>query len=110
LAETPFTNWTASARRFASAETLDPKDRKAFLRTFLYPARFCYSWMTGQIGSNDEAVAFLRKACPSLLDLSLVASALECRRAGVDPDPLFPARMSLPTQVGACVALLSQQT
>ncbi len=35
LADAPFASWTASARRFASAEILEPKDRKAFLRTLL---------------------------------------------------------------------------
>jgi hypothetical protein len=55
-------NWTEQALRFATAEALETKDRKAFLRTLLYPGRFCYSWMTGRMGSNDDAVAFLAKA------------------------------------------------
>jgi hypothetical protein len=36
-------------QRFASAEILEPKDRKASPRTLRYPARFCDSWMTGRI-------------------------------------------------------------
>ena len=59
LRGTPFANWADLARSFAVAETLEPKDHKAYLRTLLYPARFCYSWMTGLMGSNDDAVAFL---------------------------------------------------
>jgi hypothetical protein len=52
LAEAPFASWTDQARRFATSETLEPK---------VTSGRFCYSWMTGRMGSNDDAVAFLRK-------------------------------------------------
>jgi predicted nucleotidyltransferase len=104
----PFANWTGQARRFATAEILEPKDHKAYLRTLLYPARFCYSWMTGRMGSNDDAVAFLRKTRPTGLDLSLITSALQCRQAEADPDSLFPARTLLPSQVDACAALLTR--
>jgi hypothetical protein len=107
LADAPFANWRASARRFASAEILEPQDRKPFLRTLLYPARFCYSWITGRIGSNGEAVAFLGEACPARLDVTLISRALQCRQADADPDPLFPARVLLPSQVDACITLLS---
>jgi predicted nucleotidyltransferase len=107
LADAPFSNWSASARRFASAEILQPRDRKAFLRTLLYPARFCYSWMTGRMGSNDEAVAFISEARPAPLDMTLITRALQCRQAGADPDRLFPVRISLPSQIDACVILLS---
>jgi hypothetical protein len=31
----PFTGWADTARRFAVSETLEPKDRKAFLKTLL---------------------------------------------------------------------------
>ncbi len=107
LSDAPFANWRASARRFASAQILEPQDRKAFLRTLLYPARFCYSWITGRMGSNDEAVAFLSEAYPARFDITLLTRALQCRHADADPDPLFPARTSLPSQVDACIMLLS---
>jgi hypothetical protein len=103
----PFANWTGQARRFATAEILEPKDHKAYLRTLLYPARFCYSWMTGRMGSNDDAVAFLRTR-PTGLDLSLITSALQCRQVEADPDSLFPARTLLPSQVDTCAALLTR--
>ena len=107
LGGAPFANWTEQARRFASAEALDPKDHKAYLRTLLYPARLCYSWMTGCMGSNDEAVAFLGKTRPARLDVSLISRALQCRYADADPHSLFPARTSLPSQVNACATLLT---
>jgi predicted nucleotidyltransferase len=108
LSDAPFAGWTDLARRFATAQILAPKDRKAYLRTLLYPARFCYSWMTGRMGSNDAAVAFVREARPAGLDVSLITGALQCRQADADPDSLFPARTSLPSQVDACAALVSE--
>src|SRR5262245_20698553 len=105
LADAPFANWTDQVQRFAAAEILKPEDRKAYLRVLLYPARFCYSWMTGRMGSNDEAVAFLGETHPAGLDVSLIMRALQCRQADADPDPLFSARTILPSQVEACAAL-----
>jgi hypothetical protein len=107
LADAPIAKWKALAWRFASTEVLEPQDRKIFLRTFVYPARFCYSWMTGRMGSNGEAVAFLGLACPARLDMMSITRALQCRQADADPDPLFPARFCLPSQVDACTTLLS---
>jgi hypothetical protein len=106
LRGTPFAAWAESAQRFAAAETLEPKDCKAYLKALLYPARFYYSWVTGLMGSNDAAVAFLSETHLDGLDVSLIAQALECRQAAADPDYLFPARKMLPSQIAACAALL----
>jgi hypothetical protein len=103
----PFANWSENARRFVASETLEPKDHKAYLKTLLYPGRFCYSWTTGRIGSNDAAVAFLSKTCPARLDVSLITWALQCRQAADDPVALFPARTILPAQIDACAALFA---
>ena len=107
LSGTPFENWANLARSFAVAEMLEPKDHKAYLRTLLYPARFCYSWMIGLVGSNDDAVAFLDERPVAGLDIRLITCALQCRRAAADPDALFPARTVLPAQIEACAALLA---
>ena len=103
----PFANWAGLARSFATAQTLEPKDHKAYLRTLLYPGRFCYSWMTGLIGSNDDAVVFLNERPLAGLDISLIERALQCRQVAADPDPLFPARTVLPLQIDACARLLA---
>jgi predicted nucleotidyltransferase len=103
----PFAGWSGRARDFAAAEKLEPNDHKAYLRTLLYPARLCYSWVTGLVGSNDDAVAFLRERRPPGLDVGLIEDALGCRRAAADPDPLFPLRAILPRQVDACTSLLA---
>jgi hypothetical protein len=107
LSGAPFVNWADRAHSFAAAQTLEPKDYKAYLRTLLYPARFCYSWMTGRIGSNDDAMAFLRKSDVAGLDIGLIERALQCRQSAADPDALFPARKVLPSQIDACAALVA---
>lgn len=106
LSAAPFTNWAERARAFASAAALDPKDRKAYLRALLYPARFCYGYLAGRMGSNDDAVEFLREQPPAGLNISSITQALACRRADADPDSLFGLRSLLPAQVEACAALI----
>jgi hypothetical protein len=103
----PFADWAERARSFAAAEALEPKDHKAYLRTLLYPGRLCYSWITGLMGSNDDAVAFLRERNPAGLDTSVIECALQCRQSAADPDALFPARKILQSQIDACAALLA---
>jgi hypothetical protein len=107
LSGPPFASWAERAREFAAAATLERKDHKAYVRVLLYPARFCYSWLTGRIGSNDDAVAYLREQNLLGLDVGLIARALECRRAAADPDELFPARAVLPSQIEAGAALIA---
>jgi hypothetical protein len=102
-----FATWVERARSFASARTLEPKDHKMYLRTILYPGRFCYSWMTGRVGSNDAAVGFLNERPVPGLDVGLIVRALECREAALDPDVLFAARATLPLQFDACARLIA---
>jgi hypothetical protein len=106
LSGSPFEVWAETARRFASAEEFDPRNRKAYLKALLYPGRFYYSWMTGLMGSNDTAVAYLSETRPAQLDIGLITGALQCRQAAADPDALFPARTILPSQIDACAALV----
>ncbi len=98
----PFAAWTEQVRRFAAASALEPADHKPYVRALLYPARLLYSWATGAMASNDEAVAFLAQSPVPGLDLDLVERALQCRRAGRDPDYLFPERSMLVRQHAAC--------
>jgi len=105
----PFANWAEQARHFAAADRLEPNDRKAYLRTLLYPGRFCYSWLTCRMGSNDDAVAFVTARPPARLNVDLIARALSCRQAAGDPDALFAARTMLPLQVEACSLLFANE-
>jgi hypothetical protein len=102
----PFAGWAGHARAFAAGGALAPQDRKAYLRALLYPARLCFSWTTGRMGGNDEAVAFLQAQRPIGLDVDLVARALECRRVSADPDALFSERAALDRQIEACEAFM----
>ena len=102
LGGAPFANWAASATHFAGLDTLGSHERKPYLRALLYPARWVFSWMTGGMASNDDAVAFLNRQQVPGLDVGLVAAALQCRHDTSDPDHLFPARAALPRQVEAC--------
>jgi hypothetical protein len=99
--------WVDRARSFAAADHLETKDHKIYLRTILYPGRFYYSWMTGRVGSNDDAAAFLMERPLAGLDVNLITRALQCREAAADPDILFPARTLLPSQFDACARLIS---
>jgi predicted nucleotidyltransferase len=107
LVGAPFANWRKDAERFVASDALDPKDRKSYLRTLLYPARLIFSWLTGRMASNDDAVAFLAGNAPLGLDVDLIGKALACRRANDDPDRLFPARAALPDQVAVCERLIA---
>jgi hypothetical protein len=109
LGGVPFANWGASATHFACLETLGSNERKSYLRALLYPARFIYSWLTGGMTSNDDAVAFLNEHEVPGLDVNLVAAALQCRHDARDPDHLFSARGALPRQVDACVRFVGLQ-
>jgi predicted nucleotidyltransferase len=106
----PFSTWTESANRFAEMDVLAPGDHKAFIRTLLYPARLVYSWTTGRMSSNDEAVGFAREDPPPGLNTDILTEALACREAGADPDALFPARTVLPQQVKSCIRFIADPT
>ena len=105
----PFQNWANSAVAFSALNSLGPKDHKSYLRAHLYPARFIYSWATGQMASNDDAVAFIHEHRPIGLDVNLVARALQIRREAHDPDALFSDRNTLLRQVDACARQFSAE-
>jgi predicted nucleotidyltransferase len=107
LAGAPLANWRERAERFAADATLEPKDRKPFLRALLYPARFAYSFMTGRMASNDVAVGWVRDRAVPGIEYDLIARALACRKANADPDPLFADRSVLLQQIAACAQLVA---
>ena len=107
LSGAPFTNWTENAHRFATMSALAPGDHKLFIRTLLYPARLVYSWNTGLMGSNDEAVVFTREHPPPGMNTDILTRALTHRQASADPDELFPARRILPDQVKSCLQIIA---
>jgi len=88
-------------------DILTPCDRKAFIRTLLYPARLVCSWTTGRMASNDEAVTFTCEHRPPGMNTDILTRTLACREAAADPDALFPARTVLPDQVKSCARLVT---
>jgi predicted nucleotidyltransferase len=110
LRDAPFSNWIENARRFAAMDVLAPGDHKAFIRTLLYPARLIYSWTTGRLGSNDDAVAFTCEHRPRGMNTDIVTKALAYRQSAADPDPLFPERGILPDQIESCVQFVTDSS
>jgi hypothetical protein len=104
----PFSNWTETADRFARTDVLAPGDHKAFIRTLLYPARLIYSWTTGRMASNDEAVAFTRERRPEGMNTEILTQALAYRQAGADPNALYPARAGLRDQIKSCARFIAE--
>lgn len=107
LSGRPFTTWAERSARFAALGRLEPADHKPYLRAQLYPARFVFSWRTGDVTSNDTAVAHVTADPPDGLDPGPIARAMAVRLAAADPDELFGERGCLPSQVAACKALMS---
>jgi predicted nucleotidyltransferase len=103
----PLSNWAESARRFAAMGVLSSADHKAFIRALLYPARLVYSWSTGRLASNDDAVAFTCENRPSGMNTDILIRTLALRQAAADPDPLFPERGVLSDQVESCIQLVA---
>jgi hypothetical protein len=94
--------------RFSSLKELAVDDYKRYLRTLLYPARFLYSWETGNVASNDDAVAHLEERNLVGSELDIVARALKCRIQGSDPLPLFSERTRLLRLLDICAERAAQ--
>jgi hypothetical protein len=107
LCGAPFANWRSAVDRFSAMRRLGAEDHKPYLRAQLYAARFAYSWLTGRMVSNDDAVVFLRARRPDGLDVALLEKALKCRRDAENPDALFADRNKLPFQLAACERLIT---
>lgn len=104
----PLANWTGQVRHFMAQSVLGPDEHKPYVRCLLYPARFLYSWETGAMASNDDAVAFVRTTHVAGLDVDLITRALQFRRESRDLDALFPERMKMAQQLSACHDAISK--
>jgi predicted nucleotidyltransferase len=101
----PLEAWREQIARTTALTELDDTMRKHLIRALLYNARFLYSWDTGRMASNDEAVAFLRTQAQPGIDLDLIDRALACRNANRPPDELFGERGKLAGLLAACVKI-----
>jgi hypothetical protein len=105
LSGDPLTGWSRMASRLAALAELAPEDHKAYLRAILYPARFLYSWDTGKVASNDDAVAYVENRATPGLNVALIRRALDCRNASQDPSLLFADRLQLSSLIDICARL-----
>lgn len=101
----PLHTWARAAARFGALGAIADRDHKAYLRTLLYPARFIYTWETGLVVSNDQAVAYAREHDRIGVDIDLIRRALSCRTRGEDLSKLFSERDKLDRLVQICVKI-----
>jgi predicted nucleotidyltransferase len=101
----PLESFRDQIARVMALTALDDPARRLYLRALLYPARFLYSWHTGRMGSNDEAVALLHEHQQPGLDLDLIDRALACRRDNRPSDALFAERGTLAAQLAVCAKI-----
>lgn len=101
----PLDAWREQIARLTALTALDDATRKRYIRAVLYSARFLFSWHTGRMASNDDAVAFLHAQPRPGIDLDLVDRALACRNANRPPDELFGERGKLADLLAACVKI-----
>jgi predicted nucleotidyltransferase len=105
LAGAALRDWSRHVERFIALQELPLVDSKRYLRALLYPARYAFSWQTGAVCSNDDAVAFSLTNGLFGAGTRLIEQALLCRRTGRDPAHLWPERKVLLELRQACEAL-----
>lgn len=102
----PLEYWAEKTAYFTTLVALDERDHKELVRCALYPARLLYTWRTGGICSNEEAVAQLRRSVPAGLELGLIEQALICRASEASPEAIFARRSLLEKQRKATLEAL----
>jgi hypothetical protein len=68
----------------------------------LYPVRFLYSWESGKVASNDDAVAYVTGRKLVGFEADLLARALRCKNAEEDIWRLFLERRRLRDLLRIC--------
>jgi hypothetical protein len=81
LGDAPFANWTDSARRFATAEFLEPKDRKAYLRTS-FPLFENHAWLRSDSRADMVVNDHAPRALPVTIAYDSWSVSAVCRQHG----------------------------
>ena len=89
--------------------TLEAKDRKPYIRSVLYPARFIYSWDNLAVDSNDRAVGYLQKVKPPGLDLRPIEMALACRQEKCTAEEVVALKTDLERQFQATLSYIERE-
>jgi hypothetical protein len=100
-------SWKSRLPELNRLTSLEPKDRKPYIRAILYAARLIYTWDNLAVDSNDRAVEYLHKVQPPGLDLKPIDLALACRNEKCTAEDVFALRADLVRQCESAVKYIS---
>jgi len=100
-------SWKSRLPELSSLTSLEPKDRKPYIRAILYPARLIYTWDKLAVDSNDRAVEYLHQVQTPGLDLKSIDMALACRNEKCAAEDVFSLRADLNRQCKSAVNYIS---
>ena len=100
-------SWKPRLPELNRLTSLEPKDRKPYIRAILYAARLIYTWDNLVVGSNDSAVEYLHQVRPEGLDLEPIDMALACRQEKCTADDVFNLHTDLNRQCEWAVKYIS---
>jgi hypothetical protein len=100
-------SWKSRLPELSRLTTLEPKDRKPYIRAILYAARLIYIWDNLVVDSNDRAVEYLHQVQPPGLDLKPIDMALACRNGISTAEDVFSLRADLDRQCESAISYIS---
>ena len=100
-------SWKPRLPELSRLTTLEPKDRKPYIRAILYAARLIYTWDNLAVDSNDRAVEYLHQVQPEGVDLKPIDAALACRSDRCTADEVFSLRADFHRQYKSAVSYIS---
>ena len=103
-------SWKSRLPELSRLTTLEPKDRKPYIRAILYAARLIYTWDNLTVESNDRAVEYLHQVQPIDLDLKPIDMALACRNEKCTAEDVFVLRADLNRQCESAVSYISARS
>ena len=100
-------SWKSRLPELSRLKTLEPKDRKPYIRALLYAARLIYTWDNLAVDSNDRAVEYLHHIQPPGLDLEPIAMALACRNEKCTAEEVFALHTDFKRQCESASSYIS---
>ncbi len=107
LCESLEKNYVPKLDELTGLRSLEPQDRKPFIRSILYPARLIYSWDCLGVSSNDDAVEYVQQVEPPELDLKPIEMALACRYDRCVAEDVFALKPDLKRQFESATRYIS---
>lgn len=100
-------SWKSRLPGLSRLTTLEPEERKPYIRAVLYPARLIYTWDNLAVDSNDRAVEYLHQVHPHGLDLKSIDMALACRNNKCTAGDVFALRVDFNGQCESALNYIS---